>query len=106
LEVAEVVAVCLAAAVVQATWLSSPLLYRLGRIPSRLEQVEQGEGRAAAEVLAINHDSLRLESTSVLLEVVEGQHKGLLRAMAGAVAVGLRVQRVQVELLELGLQRV
>jgi hypothetical protein len=57
-------------------------------------------------VLAINHDSVRLESISVLLEVVEGQHKGLLLETEGAVAVGLRVQSPQAELLELALRRV
>ena len=92
--------------VAQATWLSSLLPWERVRIRSRLEQVEREALQVWAEVLAINHDSVRLESISVRLEVAVGHHKGLLLETEGAVAVGLRVQSPQAELLELALRRV
>jgi hypothetical protein len=71
-----------------------------------LEQVEREALQVWAEVLAINHDSLRLELTYARLEVAVGHHKGSLLETEGAVAVGLRVQSPQAELLELALRRV
>jgi hypothetical protein len=68
--------------------------------------VEQEALQVWAEVLAINHDSLRLESISACLEVVGGHHKGLLLETEGAVEVGLRGQSPQAALLELALRRV
>jgi hypothetical protein len=68
--------------------------------------VEQEALQVWAEVLAINHDSLRLESISACLEVAVGHHKGLLLETEGAVEVGLRAQSPQAALLELALRRV
>jgi len=92
--------------VAQATWLWSRVRWGRVRIRSRLEQVEREALQVWAEVLAINHDSRPLELTYARLEVAVGHHKGLLLETEGAVAVGLRAQSPQAELLELALRRV
>lgn len=72
----EVEAVTAAEVVVQVTWLSSHLHWRLEVMPSRLELVEQAARPRSPEVLEINQDSRLLESTSVLWEEAEVRQTG------------------------------
>jgi hypothetical protein len=68
--------------------------------------VEQAALQVWVELLGLNHDSMRLESTFACLEEAVGHHKGLLLETEGAVAVGLREQRVRAAMRVLALQLV